>query len=110
MRWNVPEMWQLLEMIDPETVFERGSVGQCIYMLLAEDPDCQEFARRTAIATVTDAPMVASWAAAVYLFLVGESGPAEWARLCAERPQFVDVPYAEHFTVTLRDFGYITLE
>jgi hypothetical protein len=108
MRWNVPEVWQLLEMVDPETAFERGSVGQCIYMLLVEDPDCRELARRTAIATVTDAPMVASWAAAVYLYFVGESGPAEWARLCAERPEFADVPYAEHFTVTLRDFGYIT--
>ncbi len=53
--------------------------------------------------------MVTSWAAAVYLYLVGESSPAEWARLCAERPEFADVPYAEHFTVTLRDFGYITL-
>ena len=109
MRWNVPEMWQLLEMVDPETAFERGSVGQCIYMLLVEDPDCRELARRTAIATVTDAPMVASWATAMYLYLAGEAGPAEWARLRAERPEIADVPYAEHFTVTLRDFGYITL-
>ena len=109
MRWNVAEAWQLLEMVDPETAFERGSVGQCVYMLLFEDPDCRELARRTAIATVTDAPMVASWATAVYLYLVGDSGPAEWARLCAERPEFANVPYAEHFTVTLRDFGYITL-
>jgi hypothetical protein len=46
--------------VDPETAFERGSVGQCIYMLLFEDPDCQELARRTAIATVTNDPMVAS--------------------------------------------------
>ena len=108
MRWNVPEMWQLLEMVDPETAFERGSVGQCIYMLLFEDPGCRELARRTAIATITDAPMVASWATALYLCLVGESGPTEWARLCAERPEFAGVPHAEHFTVTLRDFGYIT--
>jgi hypothetical protein len=53
--------------------------------------------------------MVASWATAIYLYLVGETGPAEWARLCAERPEFADVPYAEHFTAALRDFGYITL-
>jgi Domain of unknown function (DUF4365) len=110
MRWNVAEVWQLLEMVDPETGFERGSVGQCIYMLLFEDPDCGELACRTAVAAVIDAPMVASWAMAIYLYLAGERAPAEWARLCAERPEFTDMPHAEHFTVTLRDFGYITLD
>jgi hypothetical protein len=69
-------------MVDPETAFERGSVGQCIYMLLVEDPACRELARRTAIATVTDAPTVAFWATAVYLYLVSESGPAEWLAPC----------------------------
>ena len=110
MHWNVPEVWHLLEMIDPEAAFGRGSVSQCVYLLLFEDPDCRELARRTAIATVIDAPMVASWATAVYLHLVGENGSAEWARLCAERPEFTDLPYAEHFAVTLRDFGYIHLD
>jgi hypothetical protein len=110
MRWNVAEVWQLLEMVDPETGFERGSVGQCTYMLLFEDPGCGELARRTAVAAVIDAPMVASWAMAIYLYLAGERAPAEWARLCAERPEFADILHAEHFTVTLRDFGYITLD
>jgi hypothetical protein len=110
MRWNVGEVWQLLELVDPETGFERGSVGQCIYMLLVEDHECQELARRTAIAAVTDDPMVASWATAVYLYLVSECAPTEWARLCAERPQFADLPHAEHFTVALGDFGYLTLD
>ena len=27
-----------------------------------------------------------------------------------ERPEFADMPHAEHFTVTLRDFGYINLD
>jgi hypothetical protein len=109
MRWTVPEVWQVLELVDPETAFERGSIGQCIYMLLFEDPDCRDLARRTAVAAATDAPMVAAWATALYLYLVGESGPAEWPRLCAERPELAHGPYADHFTVTLRDFGYITL-
>ena len=109
MRWTVPEVWQLLEMVDPETAFERGSIGQCIYMLLFEDPDCRRLARRTALAAATDAPTVAAWATALYLYLVGESGPAEWTRLCAERPELADGPHADHFTATLRDFGYITL-
>jgi hypothetical protein len=109
MRWTVPEVWQLLEMVDPETAFERGSIGQCIYMLLFEDPDCRRLARRTALAAATDAPTVAAWATALYLYLVGESGPAEWTRLCAERPELADGPYADHFTATLRDVGYITL-
>ena len=87
MRWNVAEARQLLEMVDPETAFERGSVGQCIYMLLFEDPNCRELARRTAVAAVTDAPMVASWATAIYLYLADKRAPAEWARLCAERPE-----------------------
>ena len=109
MRWNVPEMWQLLEMVDPETAFERGSVGQCIYMLLVEDPDCRELARRTALATVTDAPMVASWPRPYTCTSSAKPARPSGARLCAERPELADMPYAEHFTAALRDFGYITL-
>lgn len=110
MRWTVGEAWQLLEMVDPDSAFERGSAGQCIYMLLFEDPGCRELARRTAVVAVTDAPMVASWATAIYLYLASERAPAEWTRLCAERPEFADLPHAEHFTATLGDFGYISLD
>lgn len=108
-RWTVPEAWGLLALVDPETGFDRGSIGQCVYMLLGEDPDCRSLARRVALVTATGAPMVATWAVALYLHLVGGSGPAEWERLLAEEPEIGHVPFAEHFAQTLRDFGYISL-
>lgn len=109
MRWRVPEVWQLLELIEPETAFERGSIGQCVFMVLVEDKDCRELARRTALAAIAVDPMVASWAAALYLYLAGDEAPGEWAQLCTERPEFADIHHADHFEAVLRDFGYVDI-
>lgn len=108
MRWSVQEAWQLLALIGSEGGFARGSLGQCIYMLIVQHPDCVDLMRQTAMAAASENPDVTLWAVLLLLHLSGRRGPEEWHALLAARPEIADMPLASEYAETLRVDGYVS--
>jgi hypothetical protein len=108
MRWSVQEAWRLLALIGPEGGFERGSFGQCIYMLLVQHPNCTDLMRQTAMAAASEDADVTLWAVLLLLHLSGRRGPEEWSALLAARPEIANMPLAAECAETLRADGYMS--
>ena len=108
MRWSVTEAWELLALIGSEGGFARGSLGQCIYMLLVQHPDCEDLMRETAMAAASEDPDVTLWAVLLLLHLSGRRGPQEWHALLSARPEVANMPLAAEYAETLGADGYIS--
>lgn len=106
-RWRADEVAHLLRTIDEDGI-DRGSVGQCVYMLLYEDPDCGALLCRTAVDLVVTEPEIAGWAA--YLAVAhADSQKVTWEELVAAAPLlqqtfvggYLDEAFAEGWGVSL---------
>lgn len=109
-RWHVTEVWRLLERVDGEHMFQRGSLGQCIYMLIFEDPDAVEKLHDVAVAAAHLDAAVADRAVALYLNRCGEDAPAAWRRLLDEQPELLHTEYGLLFEQVIRDHGWVALD
>lgn len=107
-RWNFHEVWMLLTFVDPEQGMQRGSLGQCILMLLLEDPDVLHAIDKV-IAT-TDDEWVLSWASAVALYLAGSNCGAALDELVRLRPDFPMCPLGGVLIDAVRQHGFVALD
>lgn len=83
-RWSADEIAALLGVID-ENGIDRGSVGQSMYMLIFEDPNCGTVLRKTALALMGSDAQLAGWAA--YLAVAhADDQQAEWDLLMSREP------------------------
>lgn len=106
-RWSHHEVWTLLEVVDQEDGMKRGSLGQCVFMLLAEDPDIRAGLWRV-VKTVAD-EWVLGWAAAVLLYLAGDEAPAELDRLVTARPDIASCPLGSQLLEAVKAHGTVQI-
>lgn len=108
MRWNTSETCSLLGLID-ENGIARGSIGQCIVLLILEDVDHMKLLREVAIKQdVTD---TSGWAAYMVVASVDEQQqPLEWSALLDLQPRLRETFAYEFISEGLRKFGYVTME
>jgi hypothetical protein len=84
MRWSLEELAALLEVID-ENGIDRGSVGQSMYMIIFEDPECGALLGNGALQFLDRNNEFAGWAA--YLAVAhADDQQAEWDLLLRRAP------------------------
>ena len=119
-RWTASDIAALLGEIDENGV-ERGSIGQTVFHVLNLDKDLQTKLFRVALDRVLP-DSVRFWAAAILLYLAGESAPEVLNGLYeTDRPDgseealfsvshaLEEVEHFEYLAQSIADFGYVSL-
>ncbi|MDQ2845848.1 MAG: DUF4365 domain-containing protein [Actinomycetota bacterium] len=119
-RWTASDIAALLCEIDENGV-ERGSIGQTVFYVLALDQDLQTKLFRTALDRVLP-DSVRFWAAAIRLYLAGESAPEVLDKLFeSDRTngneealfsvshRLEEVEHFEYLAQSIADLGYVSL-
>lgn len=109
MRWDNAEIMSLLEVVSSEE-FERGSLGESLYMLFVEDPDITNKMRSTAAAALTShEDKRATIALYLVLHWTGERAPETLRDFLCEFPEAKRLPTLPQLQEVLRDHGYVTI-
>jgi hypothetical protein len=104
-RWSSSEVKTLLRMIDAdENGIDRGSVGQCVYMLLFEDPACVATLEMAAVDLVVQDRNLAGWAAYLAVAQADEQ-EEQWQHLIDLAPEIRDTFVAGYIDSALERGG-----
>ena len=108
--WTHWEIRALLSLIlEDENGINRGSVGQCVYMLLFEDSGCVQKLETTAIDLARADPEIAGWSA--YLAIVRSDEQREqWRQLLGLAPALSESFVGRFIDDALEEFGFISLD
>lgn len=104
-RWSFHEVWQLLTFVDPERGMRRGTIGQCVFMLLQEDPDISRAVER--VISTADKGDVLSWAAAFGLHVARENAPAMLDWILEQRRDLAETAVGEQLIWSIREHGFV---
>jgi hypothetical protein len=108
-RWSVEEIVEFLKLC-PLPTFERGAAGQCLYMLLLEDPKIKD-TMRSACVFAMEAGHGETAFTALYLWLYWERKNARtaYASFAAKHPAIREVENVEDFEDVLLEAGELHL-
>lgn len=108
-RWSSEEVVEFLKLC-PLSTFERGAAGQCLYMLLIEDPKIKDTMRSACVLAMEAGHGEAAFAA-LYLWLYWERKDAQtaYASFAAEHPEIREVENVEDFEDVLSEAGELHL-
>ena len=109
-RWRVSEIISLLARVD-WSEWERGGMGQNVYMLLTQDPKIEAKVEQAAYLALRAGKEDAAWAA-LYLSVAwaGNNGKQKYESMLTREPRFRDLQLASELEWALGEFGYATLE
>ena len=109
LRWNSAEVANLLRSVDFDK-WCRGGLGQCVFMLLIQDPDIQQALRVAAVdAARAGDDDVAYWAAYLTIYLACGEGLREFNHLLELEPAIRNLPLMGEVAIILRDYGHLLL-
>jgi len=113
-RWSTAEAVQLLERVQDEDGFERGSFSQCIYWLLVgDDPNSVHFVELVEEAALQAARIgqhhAAQWALVLRVYWAGSEGQQVFDRLVTIAPSLADGPITAQVVQQLQDFGHLSI-
>jgi hypothetical protein len=109
MRWEIHEIKRLLTEIHWEE-WQRGDVGQCLYMLLLENAEIREKIGDVAVAAIHEGNEEAAWAA-LYLsvYWAGRHGLQRYNALVMAAHEFRHLPLAREIEYILARQDFVTL-
>lgn len=105
-RWTPGEVELLLSAPAPD-MWQRGNLGQSVYMLLTADPDHE--AKLETVATTTADEEIACQATLVRIAIAGDDGMAVLRRIVARAPALKNNPLIAELDLTLRDHGSVSM-
>jgi hypothetical protein len=105
-RWTTGEVELLLAAPAP-SMWQRGGLGQDVYMLLTADPDHE--AKLETVAASTADEQITTQATLVRVALAGDDGIAILRRIVAQAPSLERNPLIAELASTLRDHGSVSL-
>lgn len=108
LRWSSSEALALIKLLGDEWTFDRGTFGQCVYMVLVEDPGVEGTMYEVAVRT---APYDLQSAQLAALVAINRSldPPVLWQHLRASQPLLKHGSLGREIEATLQDFGWIEL-
>lgn len=104
-RWSVHEVWQLLSFV--EDGFDRGTLGQCVLMLLNEDPNLMTTVER--LVKIVDDELILGWAVVLTVGLAGGEATAALEDLLIARPDLATCDLGAQTIALVKEFGGIDL-
>jgi hypothetical protein len=108
-RWRDDEVYRLLQAV-PWERWQRGDLGQSLYMLLMEDPEIGRKMRVALSSLYGDGDLDATFTAAyLLLYWAGENGREAYAELVHDHPLVASIPLMSEVRWALQNFGYLSL-
>lgn len=107
MRWTTTEVERMLRVLD-DRWFERGSVGQCVELLLREDPRHEAIVEE--VVATTDDETVGKFALLLAVYWADEDGQRRFDELLKKAPHWGKLPEVAMMRESLNDFGYIDIQ
>jgi len=109
LRWEQDEILRLLQAVETDE-YERGGMGQSLYMLFVQDPHIVAKMKSVAVWAADlgdeDAANVALY---LYLYWLGEDAPEHFATLLASHTGLASLSYTSEISQQLRDYGYLAI-
>jgi len=107
--WDINEIWTLLAGTTWED-WQRGSVGEDLYMLFMQDPGIKDKMESVALAAMGAGHEEVAFAA-LYLrvYWAARNGAEVYHQMVVKCPEFRALPLAGEVEQTLQEFGYVTL-
>jgi hypothetical protein len=91
--WSIPEVWKLIESVDPEEGFDRGTIGQCVSLLFSYDKGIEKRLRQVAYAAAQVAPEISQQACVLLIFEYASGLPRDyWNDLLRNCPGLAFLP------------------
>jgi hypothetical protein len=106
-RWSFHDVWRLLEFVDPEDGMGRGSIGQCVFMLLDADPNVVGTIER--VIALTDDDHVADWAAAFAIHQARDGAREALERTLRLRPRLAESSMGAELIRHVGEFGFVNV-
>jgi len=108
-RWTHAEIVRLLTDVTFEE-WHRGNLGECVYVLLLEDPQIKAKMERVAIEAVRNGDEEVAWAA-FYLTLYWSKRKAreKVRQLTTDEPAFNNLEMMDELRMLLEKYSYVTL-
>lgn len=106
--WQPDEILRLLQVIGFEE-FERGGMGQSLYMLLVQDTDIVDKMLKVAVQAGNSNLEVANIALYLHLHWLGENAPEQFMSVLSTYPELASLPDIPEITQQLQDYGYLTV-
>lgn len=108
-RWTVDEVVRALAAVEWEE-WQRGDVGQCLYMLLCEDPDIEAKIEDVITVSLANGDEHVAWTA-VYLsvYWAGENARAKYKEITSAMPMIRGLPLAAELEDILGENTWVSL-
>lgn len=108
-RWSSDEIVRLLNTVGWES-WQRGGMGEHLYMILREDPEIEEKMISAAVTAVDAGYEVAAFAAFyLSIYWAGKKSLEMYNRLISLRPEFELLPLVSEIVSELTTHGYVIL-
>jgi len=107
--WTESEVAQLLDCLEDEE-WDRGQLGEDVYMLLHEDRHIKSKVERVARqAMLIGEERVAFAALQLAIYWAGEQGLEKFLAMTEECPALRGLPFTAELEQTLREFGHVSI-
>lgn len=107
--WEQDEILRLLQAVDIDE-YQRGAIGQSLYMLLVQDPRITEKMASVAVqAAESGDEDVGNIALYLHLYWLGEDAPKRFDKLLASHASLLSLSYTPEIAQQLRDHGFLTM-
>jgi hypothetical protein len=107
--WEQDEILRLLQAVGVDE-YERGGMGQSLYMLLVQDP---HIVGKMIIVAVHAANLgdeeVANIALYLHLYWLGREAPEHFRQVLSSHPNLRSLSYIPEIAQQIRDYGYLAM-
>ena len=109
MIWQQSEIFEFLDCIDEEE-WDRGQLGEDVYMLLHEDPDISTKIEKVACnAILARNERVAFAAFHLAIYWAGEEGLEKFVAMIDKCPALRKLPFTDELENTLHEYGHVSI-
>lgn len=108
LKWQPDEIFRLLQATEFEE-FERGGMGQSLYMLLVQDTDVVNKMLDVVVQAGNSNLEVANIALYLHLYWLGENAPKQFTSLLSTYPELASLPDIPEINQQLQDYGYLAM-
>jgi len=108
--WDTQEIYKFLSYAVDTEEWQRGCLGEDLYMLFIEDPRIKEKMESVALTAMNRRDEEIAWTALyLTLYWAGNSGAEKYHDMLTQHPGFQTLPLAGELEQALQEYGYVTL-
>jgi hypothetical protein len=107
--WEHDEILRLIHAVDNDE-YQRGGMGQSLYMLFVQDPDIEVKMASVAVQAANSGDEeAANIALYLHLYWLGEDAPQHFTKLLSSNANLRSLSYVPEISQQLNDYGYLAM-